>query len=44
MDKIEVFYSNKNIRLYSGDCLKIMQQIPTETFDMVFADPSHFLN
>lgn len=35
MDKIEVFYCNKNIRLYNGDCLKIMQHIPTETFDMV---------
>lgn len=44
MDKIEVFYSNKNIRLYNGDCLKIMQQIPTETFDMVFADPPYFLS
>ena len=35
MDKIEVFYKNKNVKLYNNDCLKIMRQIPTETFDTV---------
>ena len=43
MDKIEVFYSNENTRLYNGNCLEIMQKMPAETFDMVFADPPYFL-
>ena len=44
MDKIEVFYSNENTRLYNGNCLEIMQKMPAETFDMVFADPPYFLS
>ena len=44
MDKIEVFYSNESTRLYNGNCLEIMQKMPAETFDMVFADPPYFLS
>ena len=39
-----LFYKDNNIRLYNGDCLKIMQEMPANTFDMVFADPPYFLS
>jgi len=30
--------------LYKGDCLKLMQEFPEESFDMIFADPPYFLS
>ena len=30
--------------LYQGDCLTLMPLLPSETFDMVFADPPYFLS
>lgn len=30
--------------LYNGNCLLLMQQIPSEKFDMIFADPPYFLS
>ena len=37
----KVYYSEKNIRLYLGDCFKILKNIPDNTFDMIFADPPY---
>ncbi len=34
----------KNYRLYCGDCLNILKQIPENTFDMIFADPPYMLS
>ncbi len=34
----------KNYRLYHDDCLKILEEIPENTFDMIFADPPYMLS
>lgn len=34
----------KNYRLYCDDCLNILEQIPENTFDMIFADPPYMLS
>lgn len=33
-----------NYRLYHDDCLKILETIPENTFDMIFADPPYMLS
>jgi site-specific DNA-methyltransferase (adenine-specific) len=33
-----------HIRLYQGDCLELLAQIPESTVDLVFADPPYFLS
>jgi len=30
--------------LYKGDCLELMPKFPSESFDMIFADPPYFLS
>ncbi len=34
----------KNYQLYHDDCLKILETIPENTFDMIFADPPYMLS
>lgn len=34
----------KPYRLYIGDCFKILEDFPAETFDMIFADPPYMLS
>lgn len=34
----------KHYRLYNDDCLKILEDIPENTFDMIFADPPYMLS
>lgn len=34
----------KNYRLYCGDCLEKMAEMPENTFDMIFADPPYMLS
>src|SRR3989442_2915550 len=33
-----------HLRIYQGDCLEILAQIPDSTVDLVFADPPYFLS
>jgi hypothetical protein len=33
-----------HIRIYQGDCLEILAQIPESSVDLVFADPPYFLS
>jgi site-specific DNA-methyltransferase (adenine-specific) len=33
-----------HIRLYHGDCLEILAQIPESSIDLIFADPPYFLS
>ncbi len=33
-----------HIRLYHGDCLELLSQIPESSVDLVFADPPYFLS
>ena len=43
---IEPYYENKerSIKLFHGDCLKILPQLPRSSIDMIFADPPYFLS
>lgn len=34
----------KPYRLYNDDCLKILKEIPENTFDMIFSDPPYLLS
>ncbi|HET7258966.1 MAG TPA: site-specific DNA-methyltransferase [Candidatus Acidoferrum sp.] len=36
--------SKHHIKIYQGDCLSILAQIPEATVDLVFADPPYFLS
>lgn len=38
------FYTCKNCWLYLGDCVEVMKEIPSNKFDMIFADPPYFLS
>lgn len=38
------YFQKKGIRLYHGDCIEILKQVPENTFDMVFADPPYHLS
>jgi len=42
MDK--PYYQKPNFSLYQADCLKLLEQIPENSVDMVFADPPYFLS
>ena len=33
-----------HLRIYQGDCLDVLAQIPASTVDLVFADPPYFLS
>jgi site-specific DNA-methyltransferase (adenine-specific) len=35
---------DKDFRLYNGDSLKLLRRVPTESVDLVFADPPYFLS
>jgi site-specific DNA-methyltransferase (adenine-specific) len=36
--------SKHHLRIYHGDCLEILAQIPESSVDLVFADPPYFLS
>jgi site-specific DNA-methyltransferase (adenine-specific) len=38
------YYSTIGFRLYHNDCVNLLQKIPDESIDMVFADPPYFLS
>ena len=42
----EPYYINAvhDLRLYCGDALLLLKSVPTETFDLIFADPPYFLS
>lgn len=33
------FFQNENGKLYNDDCLKVLQNLPEESVDLIFADP-----
>jgi site-specific DNA-methyltransferase (adenine-specific) len=43
---IEPYYENmeRSIRLFYGDCLKLLPRFPHGSVDMIFADPPYFLS
>lgn len=40
---IEYFYSNKEVKIFNGDSLKLIQTIPDETVDLVVTSPPYFM-
>lgn len=40
------FYTNKDnsYTLFNGDCIEILKQVPSNSIDMIFADPPYFLS
>ena len=42
--KDKPYYINGNFVLYNENCLKILEQIPENFIDMIFADPPYFLS
>lgn len=42
--KNKPYFVKDNFVLYKNDCLKILEQIPENSIDMIFADPPYFLS
>jgi len=42
--KNKPYFTKDNFVLYKSDCLKILEQIPANSVDMIFADPPYFLS
>lgn len=42
--KNKPYFTKDNFVLYKNDCLKILEQIPEDSIDMIFADPPYFLS
>ena len=38
------YYLNKNGLLYKGDCLNILEKIPTHSIDLILTDPPYGIN
>lgn len=41
---MQKYYEKKNLKLFLGNCLEVLNQIPENTFDMIFADPPYLLS
>lgn len=42
---IPYFHDQKNhVKLFFGDCIKILEQVPENCVDVIFADPPYFLS
>ncbi|MBU4482012.1 site-specific DNA-methyltransferase [Patescibacteria group bacterium] len=42
--KDKPYFVKNNFVLYKSDCLKILEQLPSDSIDMIFADPPYFLS
>lgn len=42
--KEKPYFQKDNFILYKNDCLKILEQLPENSVDMIFADPPYFLS
>lgn len=38
------YFTDNYVKLYLGDCLKILKKIPEKSIDVIFADPPYFLS
>jgi len=43
-EKTKPYFEDTNFVLYHGDCLNILSQLPTDSVDMIFADPPYNLS
>jgi len=46
LDKIKnkPYFVKESFVLYKNDCFKILEQLPENSIDMIFADPPYFLS
>ncbi len=42
--KSKPYFIKDNFVLFHNDCLKVLEQIPDNSVDMIFADPPYFLS
>ena len=42
--KNKPYFQKDNFVLYNSDCLRILEQLPENSVDMIFADPPYFLS
>ncbi|MCK4745222.1 hypothetical protein KAS41_04115 [Candidatus Parcubacteria bacterium] len=42
--KNKPYFRKDSFVLYKSDCLKILEQIPENSIDMIFVDPPYFLS
>src|SRR4030067_1485985 len=42
--KQKPYFNKDNFVLYNNNCLKILEQLPENSVDMIFADPPYFLS
>ena len=40
----DLYFEQENFHLYHGDCLEIITKLPSESVDMIFADPPYNLS
>lgn len=40
----DIFFEEKNVKLFQGNCLNILDTIEKKSVDMIFADPPYFLS
>jgi len=38
------YYKSKGVQLFHGDCINILDSLPKNSVDMIFADPPYFLS
>lgn len=41
---IKSYFKSKDIQLFHGDCINIINSLPEKSVDMIFADPPYFLS
>ena len=41
---MKAYYSEKNVQLYHGDALEVMEELSPESMDLIFADPPYNLS
>ncbi len=41
---MEAYFKENKVRLYFGDAIKILNQLPDESIDLIFADPPYHLS
>ena len=44
LNQFTPFYKSRNAVIFNGDCLEILQFIPENSIDMIFADPPYMLS
>lgn len=41
---MSLYYDKDGVKLFCGDCLEILKEIPSNSVDLIFADPPYFLS